>query len=141
MFLEISQNSRENTCTRVSFLIKLQAYRSTTLLKNWLWHRFFSCEFCKISKNTFFTEHLWATTSVWSSPNLILLLSCPNQIMLSCNLICLKSCCFCGCNFFLFLFYSYSISNTTIKGDRRSHWRCSVKKVLLQTEAATGGVL
>ena len=21
----------------------------------------FSCEFCKISKNTFFTEHLWAT--------------------------------------------------------------------------------
>ena len=24
----------------------------------------FSCEFCKISKNTFFTEHLWATASV-----------------------------------------------------------------------------
>ena len=23
----------------------------------------FSCEFCKISKNTFFTEHLWATAS------------------------------------------------------------------------------
>ena len=23
----------------------------------------FSCEFCKISKNTFFTEHFWATTS------------------------------------------------------------------------------
>ena len=23
----------------------------------------FSCEFCEISKNTFFTEHLWATTS------------------------------------------------------------------------------
>ena len=24
----------------------------------------FSCEFCKISKNTFFTEHLWKTASV-----------------------------------------------------------------------------
>ena len=24
----------------------------------------FSCEFCVISKNTFFTEHLWTTTSV-----------------------------------------------------------------------------
>ena len=23
----------------------------------------FPCEFCKISKNPFFTEHLWATTS------------------------------------------------------------------------------
>ena len=23
----------------------------------------FSCEFCKISKNTFFTEHLWMTAS------------------------------------------------------------------------------
>ena len=27
----------------------------------------FSCEFCKISKNTFLTEHLWATASV--TPN------------------------------------------------------------------------
>ena len=24
----------------------------------------FSCEFCKISKTTFFTEHLWTTASV-----------------------------------------------------------------------------
>ena len=24
----------------------------------------FSCEFCEISKNTFFTEHLWATASI-----------------------------------------------------------------------------
>ena len=23
----------------------------------------FSCEFCEISKNSFFTEHLWATAS------------------------------------------------------------------------------
>ena len=50
MFLEISQNSQENTCASVSFLIKLQAF----------------CEFCEISKNTFFTEHLWTTASVVS---------------------------------------------------------------------------
>ena len=24
----------------------------------------FSCEFCDISKNTFFTEHLWVTASL-----------------------------------------------------------------------------
>ena len=47
VFLEISQKSQENTCARVSFLIRLQA-----------------CEFCEISKNTFLTEHLWTTASV-----------------------------------------------------------------------------
>ena len=26
-----------------------------------------SCEFCEISKNTFFTEHLWATASISES--------------------------------------------------------------------------
>ena len=46
VFLEIWQNSQENTCGRVSFSIKLQ-----TLM--------FSCEFCQISKNTFsYIEHL-----------------------------------------------------------------------------------
>ena len=40
--LEISQNSQENTCARVSFLIKLQTLAQV-----------FSCEFCEISKNTF----------------------------------------------------------------------------------------
>ena len=40
VLLEISQNSQENTCARVSFLIKLQAW--------------FPYEFCKIFKNTFF---------------------------------------------------------------------------------------
>ena len=43
MFLEISQHSQENTCARVSFLIKLQAALQAV----------FSCEFCEISKNTF----------------------------------------------------------------------------------------
>ena len=27
----------------------------------------FSCEFCKIFKNTFFTEHLWMTASIISA--------------------------------------------------------------------------
>ena len=26
----------------------------------------FSCEFCEISKNTFFTEHLWTTASIFT---------------------------------------------------------------------------
>ena len=43
VFLEISENSHENTCARVLFLIKLQ---SSGL-------QVFSCEFCKISKNAF----------------------------------------------------------------------------------------
>ena len=45
MFLKISQNSQENTCTRVSLA------------------QVFSCEFCKIFKNTFFTEHFRVTAS------------------------------------------------------------------------------
>ena len=32
VFLEILQNSQENTCARVSFLIKLQAFSYRTLL-------------------------------------------------------------------------------------------------------------
>ena len=44
------QNSQENTCVGVSFLIK------KTLLKR-LQH-VFSCEFCEIFKNTLEQEHL-----------------------------------------------------------------------------------
>ena len=51
MFLEISQNSQENICTRVSFLIKLQV---CNLIKKETVAQVFSCEFCEISKNTFF---------------------------------------------------------------------------------------
>ena len=56
IFLKFSQNSQENTCARVSFLIKL--LRLATLLKKRLWHRCFSRGFCEIFKNIFFTEHL-----------------------------------------------------------------------------------
>ena len=60
VFLEISQNSQEKTCARVSFLIKLQA---CNLIKKATLAQVFSCEFCEISKNTFFTEPLWTTAS------------------------------------------------------------------------------
>ena len=52
VFLEISQNSHEKTCARVSFLTKLQV---------------FSCEFCKISKNTFFYKTPRVAASVYSN--------------------------------------------------------------------------
>ena len=34
-------------------------------IKNETLAQTFSCEFCEISKNTFFTEHLQTTASVW----------------------------------------------------------------------------
>ena len=49
VFLEILQNSQENTCARVSFLIKLQA----GLQKKETLAQVFSCEFCEIFKNNF----------------------------------------------------------------------------------------
>ena len=80
MFLEISQNSQENTCARVSFLIKLQAsgrfcsfcfrrqaessVSGLQLLKKETLARVFSGEFCEIYKNTFSKEHLGTTASV-----------------------------------------------------------------------------
>ena len=53
VFLEISQNLQENTCARVSFLIKLQAGACKFIKKETL-AQVSSCEFFKISKNTFF---------------------------------------------------------------------------------------
>ena len=48
-FFKILQNSQENTNVRV--------LKRETLAKA------FSCEFCEISKNTFFKEHLRTTAS------------------------------------------------------------------------------
>ena len=53
VFLEISQNSQENGCVRVYFLIKLQAWGLQFYLKRDS-DTGFSCEFCEISKNTCF---------------------------------------------------------------------------------------
>ena len=46
VFLEISQNSQENTCARVSFIIKMQVWPAT-LLKKRLWHRCLPVNFVK----------------------------------------------------------------------------------------------
>ena len=51
VFLQISQNSQERTCARVSFLIKLQA---CNFIKRETLAQMFFCEFCEISKNSFF---------------------------------------------------------------------------------------
>ena len=72
VLLKISQNSQENTCTRVSFLIKLhtpglQLYWKETLVQ------VFWCEFCEISRNTLFAEHLWTTASVTTKYNRIII--------------------------------------------------------------------
>ena len=51
VFLKNSQNSQENTCARVSFLIKFQAER--------LWHRCFPVNFVEFLKTPVFIEHFW----------------------------------------------------------------------------------
>ena len=66
VFLEISQNSKESTCARVSFLIK----------RLWLWDfikketltQVFSCNFVKFLRTPFLTEHLrWLLLNVRAS--------------------------------------------------------------------------
>ena len=58
VFLEILQNPQENTCARVSFLIKLHA-APTTSLKKRLSHRCFPVNFVKFLRTPFLIEHLW----------------------------------------------------------------------------------
>ena len=58
--LETSQNSQENNCARVSFLIQLQAWETVGTLA-----QVFFCEFCEISKNTFFDRTLLVAASVF----------------------------------------------------------------------------
>ena len=50
VFLEILQNPQENTCVRVSFLIKLGP---ATLLKKRLWHRSFPANSVKFLRTPF----------------------------------------------------------------------------------------
>ena len=56
MFLEIPQNSQENTCGRESYLINLQVSASNFIQKEIL-AQMFSCEFRKFSKDTFFLRN------------------------------------------------------------------------------------
>ena len=61
VFLKILQNSQENVCVRVSFLVKFQAYGLCNYIKKEPLELVFFCEFYKIFKNTFFIEHLRTT--------------------------------------------------------------------------------
>ena len=58
MFLEILQKSTGKQLCQSPFFKKVAGLRSAILLKKRLWYSF---------KNTFFTEHLWATNSELSS--------------------------------------------------------------------------
>ena len=71
--LEISQNSQNSTRARVSFLVKLRASNLQVFQKETLAH-VFSCEFCEISRNTFFTEHVWTTASISNISGNVLLI-------------------------------------------------------------------
>ena len=55
----ISQNSQENTCIRVSFFNKVAVLTPATLLKKRLWHMCFPVNFAKSLGTPFFIEHLW----------------------------------------------------------------------------------
>ena len=56
-FLEISQNSQENTCTRISFIMKLQAW-ACHVIKKGLWHKCFSVNFANFLRTPFVSEQL-----------------------------------------------------------------------------------
>ena len=70
MFLEISQNSQENTSAKVSFLTKLQALglRRATLLKKRLWHRCFPVNFAKFLRTPFLKPAVAASAEAYSEP-------------------------------------------------------------------------
>ena len=53
MFLEISQNSQENTCASL-FFNKVAGRQACNFVKKETLAQVFYCEFCEISKNDFF---------------------------------------------------------------------------------------
>ena len=64
--LENSQNSQEKTCLYQShFLNKVEGLQVCNFIKKETLAQVLSCEFFEIFKNTFFTEHLWTTASMF----------------------------------------------------------------------------
>ena len=57
VFLKILQDSKENTCARVSFLIKLQV-KAGNFSKSRLWHRCFPVNFAKFLRTYFYLKQL-----------------------------------------------------------------------------------
>ena len=78
VFLEISQNSQKNTFVRVSFnkVAGLRPHACNFIKKESL-AQVFSCEFCQIPKNTFFTDDFRTSASVvCDEENTLLLRTC-----------------------------------------------------------------
>ena len=105
MFLKISQNSQENICARVSFLIKLQVFiKKETLAK------VVSCEFCEIFTNTFFhrTPLVAASTTRLRNTEFEVIIVSFNQLIT----IALSNdvCCTCANSRFLSLLYFQKVS-------------------------------
>ena len=63
VFLEILQNLLENTCARAYFLIKLRP-KTCNFVKKEILAQVFSCQICKIFKNTIFNRTPPVATSV-----------------------------------------------------------------------------
>ena len=55
--------ARKHLCRSHFFLMKLQSEACNYIKKETV-AQLFSCEFCEISMNIVFTEHLWASASV-----------------------------------------------------------------------------
>ena len=58
MLLQISQNLQENICTRVSFLIELQA-QDCNFIKNEVLAQMFPVNFVQFLRTPFYIEHFW----------------------------------------------------------------------------------
>ena len=65
IFLEISQNSQEKNLCQSLFFNRAAGLRpkACNFIKKKTLAQVSSCELCEISKNTFFTEHLWTAAS------------------------------------------------------------------------------
>ena len=59
VFLKIPENPQENTCARVSFLMKLGRFQSAILFKKRLWHTCIPVNFAKFLSTHFYAEHFW----------------------------------------------------------------------------------
>ena len=69
VFLEVAQNSQENTCDGASFFNKVEGLTPATLLKKRLWHKCFPVNFAKFIRIPFLTQHLGLWLSKYSKTN------------------------------------------------------------------------
>ena len=67
----LAKSTGKQLC-RSLFFNKITSLRFTTFLKKKLRHKCFFCEFCKITKNTFFIEYLWWLLLLTAEPHYIL---------------------------------------------------------------------